>query len=251
MEDHGAATVPPAVEAAWGLRERPGKGARPGLSAERVVAAGIAVAAAGGLGAVSMGKVAGELGVSAMALYRYVGSKDELLVLMEDAAYGPPPAAPEGDVGWRDLVTAWARGQREVLHRNLWLVRMPVGTPPLTPNSVAWLEQGLRALAGTGFEEGEKLRTLMLVNGFVRMEAGARADLAATARAAGRTLEEAAVGQGRLLARLADPGRFPAVGRALASRALADAGEPEADFAFGLGRVLDGIEALVRERAHG
>ena len=100
MDDHGGAGLPASIEAAWGVRTRPSKGPRPTLSLERIVAAAVRVAAADGLAAVSMSRVAAELGVSTMSLYRYVGSKAELLALMVDVPYEPPPR-PEPGEGWR------------------------------------------------------------------------------------------------------------------------------------------------------
>jgi AcrR family transcriptional regulator len=64
------------------VRTRPGKGPRPALSLERIVAAAARVAATDGHQAVSMSRVAAELGVATMSLYRYVAAKDELLALM-------------------------------------------------------------------------------------------------------------------------------------------------------------------------
>src|ERR1700728_977916 len=105
----GVAGGPPAsLAAVWGLRERPGKGPKPGLSLEKIVAAAVHVGATDGLAAVSMGRVAAELGAGTMALYRYVGSKSELLNLMVDAAFGPPPPLPESAVGWRAALSHWA-----------------------------------------------------------------------------------------------------------------------------------------------
>src|SRR5687767_11700404 len=93
--------LPASLAAAWGLRTRSAKGPRPGLTLDRIVAAGVHVATTEGLGAVSMGRVAAELGAATMSLYRYVTAKNELLDLMVDAAVGPPPAAPPGEE-WRD-----------------------------------------------------------------------------------------------------------------------------------------------------
>ncbi|WP_431782647.1 TetR/AcrR family transcriptional regulator [Streptomyces chumphonensis] len=239
--------LPPGIEAAWGLRERPGRGPRRGLSTERIVGAGIELAAAEGIEAVSMARVAAELGVSAMALYRYVAAKDELIVLMEDAAVGPPPDPPEVS-GWRAGLTSWARAHRAVLHRNLWLLRLPISTPPATPHSVAWMEQGLRHLSGTALEVGEKLGVLGLVGGYVRTEASLTADLASAARRSGGTVEEASAAYGRLLARLADPERFPEVRRVVDSGVLTGPQAEDEEFEFGLARVLDGVEVMVEER---
>ena len=99
-EPTAEAGLPGAVAAAWGGRERPHKGPRPALSLPRIVAAAVRVADAEGLDAVSMGRVAAELGTAPMSLYRHVSAKDELLTLMADAAWGdvPDPGAP--DAGW-------------------------------------------------------------------------------------------------------------------------------------------------------
>ncbi|WP_239655680.1 TetR/AcrR family transcriptional regulator, partial [Streptomyces sp. M10] len=78
--------LPASVEAAWGLRGRPTKGPRPGIGVERIVDAAVRLAATEGLQAVSMGRVAKELGASTMSLYRYVAAKDELFILMQEAA---------------------------------------------------------------------------------------------------------------------------------------------------------------------
>src|SRR5919198_4883542 len=102
------ASLPPGVATAWGVRTPPTKGPKPGLSLDRIVAAAVAVADADGLGAVSMHRVAQELGSSAMSLYRHVSSKEELLDLMVDAAFGTPPSASGED--WRAGLARWARG---------------------------------------------------------------------------------------------------------------------------------------------
>src|SRR5215470_993531 len=99
--------LPASVAAAWGVRDRPHKGPKPGLSLERIVAAAVQVADAEGLAAVSMSRVAAELGTAPMSLYRYVAAKDELLALMFDAAYGPSPTGPGGDAGWRAGLSRW------------------------------------------------------------------------------------------------------------------------------------------------
>ncbi|MFI2212167.1 TetR/AcrR family transcriptional regulator [Streptomyces sp. NPDC020141] len=241
--------LPASIEAAWGLRERPSKGPRPGLSLDRIVAAAVAVAAAEGLGAVSMGRVAKELGVSTMSLYRYVAAKDELYILMLEAAVGPPPAPPAPGTGWREAMTAWALAHRAALRRHLWALRIPVSGPPATPNSVAWWEQGLVALAETGLDEGEKLYVIMLVTGYVRDEALVMADVDTAIASTGLTADEVMRRYGRTLQRLADPARYPCVARVLASGTLLEPGEPDRDFAFGLRVLLDGVEALIARTA--
>jgi len=60
--------LPDSVAAAWGVRARPHKGPKPALSLERIVAAAVRIADTDGLDAVSMGRVAAELGAAAMSL---------------------------------------------------------------------------------------------------------------------------------------------------------------------------------------
>ncbi|GAA4888927.1 TetR/AcrR family transcriptional regulator [Streptomyces coeruleoprunus] len=245
MQDSGGSGLPPGLEAAWGLRERPAKGPRPGLSVHRIVDAALAVAAAEGLAAVSMGRVAKELGASTMSLYRYVGAKDELYVLMQDAAIGTPPDPLPPGTHWREALAHWAWEQRVVLQRNLWLLRVPISGPPATPNSVAWWEAGMQALAGTSLDEGTKVSVVGLVSRFVRSETGMMADLAAAVAATGESPEQVMARYTRALRRLAEPRRYPAVAHVLASGVLEAQEDPDHEFRFGLDRLLDGIGALV------
>ena len=113
--------MPAVLAAAWGLRTRPGKGPKPGLTLDRIVAAGVRVAATEGLGAVSMGRVATELGAATMSLYRYVAAKNELLDLMVDAALGTPPDLPP-DEGWREGLLRFARTHLQTLRQQPWML---------------------------------------------------------------------------------------------------------------------------------
>ncbi|MET8014195.1 TetR/AcrR family transcriptional regulator [Streptomyces sp. NPDC005271] len=250
-EDNGSGGtgLPASIEAAWGLRERPTKGPRPGLTLTRIVDAAVGIATADGLGAVSMSRVAAELGVSTMSLYRYVSAKDELLLLMEDAAYGSPPPGPEPDEDWRTGSAQWAWALRAAFIRHPWAVRIPISTPPAAPNSVAWMERGLACLRETNLGEGEKISVLMLVSGFVRNEARLAFDLQAAAERTGAGPKESMASWAQLLERLTDAERFPAVTAALRAGELSTPGGPDDEFIFGLDRILDGVEALISARS--
>ncbi|MEV4948235.1 TetR/AcrR family transcriptional regulator [Streptomyces sp. NPDC053755] len=241
----GGTFLPASIEAAWGLRERPSKGPKPGLTLDRIVATAVRVAAAEGLDAVSMGRIAKELGVSPMSLYRYVGAKSELYVLMTDAATGAPPEVFPPGTPWREAMEAWARAMRDLYRRNLWMVRVPVSGPPATPHTVAWWEKGMVALAGTGLDEGAKISVILLVSGFVKSDAMTSADLAAAIAASGEEANVVMARYSRMLRRLADPERYPAVARMLDSGVLDEADEPDYEFRFGLARLLDGVAVLV------
>jgi len=238
--------LPPVIEQLWGLRG-PGRrgGPKPALSVERIVAAAVELADVGGLAALSMSRLAEKLGFTTMSLYRYVASKDDLLVLVLDATLGLPPEAPAGD--WRDRCEAWARALRDGYHRHPWVLELPISALPAGPNQLVWFDRGLAALADTTLVEGEKASSVLLISSYVRTQAMLRLDLL-KATEAGRTPDWAAV-----VERLADPARFPAVARAVAAGIFADdpnqpEGYPEDEFDFGLQRILDGIEVLHRSR---
>lgn len=241
--------LPASIEMAWGRRGRPAKGPKPGLSLDRIVETAVKIAETEGLPAVSMARVATELGTSAMSLYRYVAAKDELLALMIDAAGRTPPPPPEPGEDWRAGLTRWARSYRAILTRHPWVLRVPISGPPVTPNQTRWLEIGLQSLRDTGLTEAEKLGVMLLVSGYVRNSATLIADVTAAAKASGSTSEEIMPAYGRLLARLTDPDRFPALHRALASGVFDADDDPEGEFTFGLDCILDGVDALVRTRA--
>lgn len=251
METEGAA-LPASIEMAWGIRERPTRGPKRGLSLEQVVAAGVKVASADGIAALSMSRVAGELGTSAMSLYRYVASKDELLALMVDAAFEPHDP-PEG-LTWRAGLEWWARAEVAAYLANPWVVRVPVHGAPITPNALRLLETGLVFLKDTGLAEGEKMSVILLLTSYTRSWATLATDLGAAMAASTETalinLNYAAV-----LRRLTTPLEFPELTRVLDGGVFDDPGQAveqeflDEDFAFGLTTLLDGVEALVRSRA--
>jgi len=237
-----ATQLPPGLDLLWGRRERGKRGPKPGLSIEAIVEAAIGIADAEGLAAVSMARVAKELGFTTMSLYRYVASKDELLQLMWNAsAQGAEALELDGD-GWRERLRGWALVQREMIDRHSWITEMPMATPPLAPNSLTFVERGLEALDDTGLADTDKLRIIGLISSYTLSEsrmAHEAARAAAAADAPGWTFEG-------LLRELVDEEAYPRLSR-IAAAPAADAEHDE--FAFGLDRILDGVEALIeRER---
>jgi AcrR family transcriptional regulator len=239
--------LPASIEAAWGLRDRPHKGPKPGLSLKRIVDAAVRVAESEGLAAVSMSRVAAEVGASAMSLYRYVAAKDELLDLMVDAASGPPPPLEPGE-GWREGLSRWAWALRAAYYRNTWAVHIPVRGLPVTPNQVSWFENGLQCMASTGLTQDERASAVLLASTYTRSEAMLGAEIGAAIRASGTSPQEWMSYYGRLLTTLTDPQRYPAISRLVADGVFDKADDPAVEFTFGLERILDGIEALVRAR---
>lgn len=247
MDEERGVELSPAIAAAWGRDEPTRAGPKRSLSLQQIVAAGIGVAGRDGLAAVSMSRVAAEIPVSTMALYRYVASKDELLTLMVDTAYGAPPEiAPDAD--WRSGLTAWAWAERAALQRHRWILRVPISGPPLTPNQVGWFERGVACLRDSGLTEVEQLSSLLLVTGFVRNEATMMDDIDTAAMARGVDPESVMTIYRQNLLSLIDAERFPALTAAIDAGVFAEPDGPDDEFVFGLERVLDGIGVLIAER---
>lgn len=240
--------LPARIASAWGLRERSAKGPKRGLSLDQIVQAGVAVASSEGLAAVSMSRVAAEIGAATMSLYRYVETKDELLALMVDAAFQTAPAVAAHEP-WRAALGRWARAHYAILEQHPWIVRVPVSGPPVMPNHVIWFERGLAALRGARLPAAEQVGVLLLVDGFVRNEALLTADLQVAMDTAGATEASARAAYGALLSRLTDPRRFPNISAVIAAGVFEQEDDRDADFTFGLERIFDGVAALVPIRS--
>ncbi len=242
-----AGGIPASVAAVWGVRERPHKGPKPTLSLPRIVDAAVRVADAEGLDAVSMGRVAAELGAAPMSLYRHVSAKEELLRLMVDAAWGdsPGPLAPGED--WRAGLSRWAWAMRASARRHSWVVRIPISGLPVMPREIAWFENALACMGGTGLSEARKASVVMLLSGYVRNLATTEADIEAAVRASGLDPDAWMASYPRMLSQLTDPQRFPALTAFIAAGVFDTADDPDDEFIFGLDRILDGVEVLVRE----
>jgi AcrR family transcriptional regulator len=240
--------IPGSIAAAWGVRDRPHKGPKPTLSLPRIVGAAVQVADTEGLDAVSMGRVAAELGAAPMSLYRHVSAKEELLELMVDAAWGdsPGPLAPGED--WRGGLSRWAWALRAGARRHPWVVRIPISGLPIMPREVAWFEDALACLRDTGLTEARKASVIMLLAGYVRNLATTEADIEAAVRTSGLDPATWMSSYADLLRRLTDPQQFPALTAFIAAGVFDVADGPDDEFIFGLDRILDGIELLIQAR---
>jgi AcrR family transcriptional regulator len=128
---------------------------------DQIVAAAIAVADREGLSAMSMVRVAEEIGAGTMSLYTYVPGKGELIDLMYDRALAELPTGYDLTVGWRAAATAWARDLWDFHLRHPWTLQMSHSRPVLGPGEFAMAETMTRVLRTTGLDA----RTLRHVGG--------------------------------------------------------------------------------------
>ena len=236
--------LPRAVALAWGVAANPQRGPKREMSIERIVDAAVEIADAGGLSAVSMSSVASALGFTPMSLYRYVTSKDDLLVLMQERGIGvPPESIPEAD-DWRDAIRAWARETAQLYVDHPWLLDIPIEGTPQTPNNLAWMDAGLAALKGLPLDYEDKVSAMLAVMAQVRWQSVVLRGYMQAAQAAGITPDAIDSRASGLLEQLITPEGFPEVHAALEAGVFS--AESDADsLGFGLERVLDGVDAYL------
>lgn len=220
----------------WGEQEPPSRGPKPSLTAGQIAEAAIEIADAEGLKAVSLARVAKEFDVTAMALYRYVPGKTELLDLMVDLAIGPPTPVAGLPGGWRPQLTEWARQCLATYHRHPWILAATgMRRQIMGPHQLGWLDAALAALAATGLSAAQQHDTFLLLVGHVRNVAHQYVDDDEAAN------EEWAHLTAKVLER--DKERFPALTAVVAAGGFAPQGGDPLD--FGLERILDGVADLI------
>ncbi|GAA4314947.1 TetR/AcrR family transcriptional regulator C-terminal domain-containing protein [Streptomyces venetus] len=228
----GATGVDP--EQLWLGPGRPRRGRRPAFSREAITAAAVALADAEGLDAVTMRRVAAEVGTAVMSLYSYAADKETLLELMVDHVSGelPTSAALTGD--WRTDLTAVAHHQRDLMLRHPWLPAALSTRRSLGPNTLAFLEHALAALRPTGLDGAAKLEVFAQLTAFVAGHVAHEVMQAAAVRSPDRVAAEA-----RYLAVVAADGHHPELAEALAAPARTLT--PDATFTRFLNRLIDGL----------
>ncbi|GII77571.1 GntR family transcriptional regulator [Sphaerisporangium rufum] len=147
---------------------RPAPGSRrPKFTRDQIAAAALAIADTEGFAAVSMRRIAAELGAGTMTLYYYVRNKDELVALMDDAIMGQV-LIPAGEFPdhWYHALTEVALRTWDVLMRHPWALHSLQNAQP-GPNGMRHFEQSLAALTGTTLGTAEKFALLALVDDYV------------------------------------------------------------------------------------
>jgi len=226
---------PDAVEIRRGTREQP-------LSQERVVCAAVTIADTEGLGALSMRRVATDLGTATMSLYRHVRNKDELLMLMVDRVFVEYPV-PQSVSSWRDGLEALCRLQWRGYTEHAWLAQyMSMTRPQLVPRAMAHTEWALAQLSRLGLDPGTRLHVAVTLANYVRGTAVNLEPEAIAEQDSGITSDEWMETQSTAMGSILQSGDFPMFGEV-----LRDESELNLDslFEFGLQRLLDGIAVMV------
>lgn len=237
--------LPRGVALAWGIAVNPQRGPKRELSIERIVDAAVELADAGGLGAVSMSAVATSLGFTTMSLYRYVTAKDDLVLLMQEAAHGIPPETVLEADGWREGLRRWNAAQVDVYRRHPWVLDIPIVGLPVTPASMAWLDTAFTVLRDSGLDVEEMLDICLAVMAQSRFQGLVERGYDDAAAAAGVTPDQLDAAAATTLMSRITPEAYPELSRAIAAGLFGPG--PDDPFEFGLELILDGVERL-RER---
>jgi AcrR family transcriptional regulator len=195
----------------WMRPETTGRGRAPAHSRQQIAQAAIAIADAEGIDAVSMRRVAAEIGAGTMSLYRYVRSKDELYALMVD--FGVDPYDMPSTMEWSKALREIAVHSRELAHRHPWYPTLAAGIAFPGPRVLFGFERMMSYLDGAGLGIDERLEiitmTQSLAFGFAQNEALEQAAL----RRSGLNREQWEDRQAPYIRSLIDSGKYPNIAR--------------------------------------
>jgi AcrR family transcriptional regulator len=239
------------IELLWGLQQPPARGPKPRLTVREITQAAIGLADSEGLAALSMRRVAEQLGTSAMSLYTYVPGKAELIDLMLDTVYGETVTAGDAGSDWRAGLESIARKAWALYLRHPWLLQVATARPPLGPNTSDKYEHDLRTVSGIGLTEIEMDSVVTVVLGYVHGTVRGAVAAAQAVQRTGMTDSQWWAAHAPLLEQVMDADRYPIAGRVgtvVGETYGAASVDPEEVFEFGLQRLLDGIAHFIRPR---
>ncbi|TLP97434.1 TetR/AcrR family transcriptional regulator [Nesterenkonia salmonea] len=228
----------------WNGLPEPEKGPKPKLRLDQIVEAGVALADAEGLEALSMRRLARVLDVGTMSLYRYVPSKTELLNLMLDSVVGPSQhrlSLVGGD--WRTFLTATVHEGRRLYLNHPWTLQANWSRPVLGPNSVADLELFMAGVKDLPLSDQRKMDLATVLDSYAQGTVRQEMMWINAASESGMTDDEFWGYQVPTLEREMTSGRFPMMA-ALDNETFNSTWEES--FEFGLQLLLDGLETTIR-----
>ncbi|MBP1992326.1 TetR/AcrR family transcriptional regulator [Paenibacillus eucommiae] len=253
--DHEALkNLPNGAKLGWGLGKQPKRGPKGELSVKKIVEAAITIADKDGLSAVSMNRVAGSLGFTTMSLYRYISSKDDLLLLMQDSVCEIPIPPEVAGSDWREDMREYVKACIDVFRVHPWFGEIPITSVPVAPNNLLVIDWVLRAMRNFPLNDYEKMSIVLLLSSYSRSCGMIQRDMDRALQAGGSPDSFSGLDYSAALKQLVKPERFPNLHPVIMSGAYTGENESDNtvgdDFDFGLERILDGIEHyLVKKMA--
>ena len=208
------------------------------LSRDRVLAAAVALADAGGLESLTMRRLGEDLGVEAMSLYKHVTNKDDLVDGMVDLVFAeielPPPGA-----GWRTAMRERAVSVRSALIRHPWATALMQSRTAPGPATLHHHDTVIGTLRGAGFSVSLTAHAFSALDayvyGFALQQRSLPFDTLVEAQEVGR----------QMFARM-PPGAYPHLTELTVQHILQPGYDYGDEFDYGLELVLDGLDRALR-----
>ena len=211
------------------------------LSRRRVLGAAVALADRGGVGSLSMRKLAQELGVEAMSLYHHVANKDDILDGIVDVVFGEIEL-PSGQADWKAAMRGRAISAREALRRHPWATALMESRSTPGPANVRHHDAVLGILRNAGFSVELAAHAYSLLDAYIYGFALQETSLPF------RTPEETAEVDQTIMAEFpAD--QYPHLAEIAVERALRPGYDYGDEYAFGLDLILDGLDRALGSAA--
>lgn len=247
-----AKILPAGAALGWGLAKPPQRGPKREMSIDLIVEKAIEIADKDGLSSVSMNRIASELGFTAMSLYRYIPSKDDLLILMQDAACNIPMPAERPPEEWRESMREYVLGTVDVFRKHAWYGDIPILGIPILPNNLRIVDWALRGLRDMPLNHYEKMSIVLLLSSYARMYGMLQRDLDRAVQAGSSEEEFSGLNYTAALRHLIKPDQYPDLYPLVMSGAYTgdneDVNTVGSDLDFGLERILDGIEQFLHQK---
>ncbi len=226
---------------------RPPRRERSTLTREQIVTEAIALLDAEGIEALSMRKLAARLKSGATSLYWHVANRDELIQLVIDQIYGEVEIPDPGDAAdWRAAMSRFGHSVRAGVHRHPWLVSVldNIVAASMGPNLMKITESSVTLLTRAGFDLREAERVMSTVSAYTL-------GIAISEAAYLNRTDEAQL-RAELKAAMTAAEDHPIVHELYSSYSDAEVLDVhkimDADFEYGLERLLDGIAARLDQK---
>ena len=214
--------------------------AREPLNRDRVLRAALALADEAGVEALTMRRLAKELGVEAMSLYNHVVGKDALLNGIVDLVFAEiEPPSPQDD--WREAMRKRALSTRAALRRHPWAVGLMEGRTSHGPANLRTHNAVLGCLRAAGFSLEATVHAYSVQDAYIYGFALQEADMSP------ETSEDfAAEAQRQMEAYKDQLAAYPHIAEVVGGHVAKVGYDYDTEFLFGLDLILDGLEAHLR-----
>ena len=220
-----------------------GRAGQPTLSREQIVRAAIELLDAEGTGGLSMRKLGTRLGSGATSVYWHVANKEELLELAVDEVFGEVYVPEPGDTGWRVGASVLANGMRTALLRHPWVIALLGTKPTVGPNAMRMGDRMVALLTAAGFDGMALAHVSSLLNAHSIGSATTQAAIVEATRHSGVPATDVIKELEPYLESIAsEHPHYEEWRRKNMMTGLDPVKLWDESFAFGLERVLDGLE---------